>query len=94
MIEVVFEDKTKIILRSEARELYYVNKRGQWETYTLSEALISQNTDMVKRFKYAKEVLTGLLSTAHSGSSTSRKIGENNKEKNVLTARNNYKETI
>jgi polo-like kinase 1 len=94
MIEVVFENKTEIILRSEARELYYVNKRGEWETYTLSEALTSQNTDMVKRFKYTKEVLAGILTTGHSGSSTSRKTGESNKEKAIATARNNYKEII
>lgn len=66
-IEVVFEDKTEIILNSQKREAVYVNKEGNWETFSLTAALTSNNAEMTKRLKYAKEVLTNVAS---SGSRT------------------------
>lgn len=38
-----------------------MNKKGERSHYPLSEAMSSTNTDMTKRLKYTKEILTTLL---------------------------------
>ena len=70
IIEVMFEDKSEIIFCSQKREAIYVSKEGNWETFPLTSALNSNNTEMAKRFKYAKELLANIIS---SGSQTERK---------------------
>ncbi len=62
IVQVNFEDHTEIILSSETREVTYVNKKGQRQTYPLSTALESTNVEMAKRLKYTKEILTHMLS--------------------------------
>jgi len=46
----------------------YVNKKGERSNYPLATALESANTEMAKRLKYTKEILTHMLNVnAKSG---------------------------
>lgn len=79
MIEVVFEDRTEIVLRSEAREFFYVSKRQDWEAFPLASALTSQNSEVAKRFKYAKEVLAS-VTNQRSGANTGKEWSKGRKK--------------
>ena len=61
IVQVNFTDKTEIILSSESKIVTYVNKKGERSNYPLATALESTNTEMAKRLKYTKEVLTHML---------------------------------
>lgn len=70
IVQVNFEDHTEIILSSETREVTYVNKKGLRTTYPLAAAQESSNTEMTKRLKYTKDILTHMLaSNPHQGTS-------------------------
>lgn len=62
IIQVVFVDHTQIILSSETKQLTYVNKLQEKLQFSLNSALQSSNTDMVKRLKYTKDLLSHMLS--------------------------------
>lgn len=62
IVQVNFQDHTEIILSSETRMVTYVNKKGERNTYPLSNALESTNQEMTKRLKYTKEILSNMLS--------------------------------
>lgn len=71
IVQVNFQDSTEIILSSESRIVTYVNKRGERNSYPLSSALESSNSEMTKRLKYTKDILTTMLNThATSGGTT------------------------
>ena len=74
LVQVTFEDKTEIVLSSETREVTYVNKKGERETYPLSSALESTNAEMAKRLKYTKDILTHMLSSAAGAGSNPGKF--------------------
>ena len=61
IVQVNFQDHTEIILSSETRMVTYVNKKGERNTYPLSNALESTNLEMTKRLKYTKEILSSML---------------------------------
>lgn len=61
IVQVNFTDKTEIILSSENKMVTYVNKKGERSNYPLASALESSNTEMAKRLKYTKEILTHML---------------------------------
>jgi polo-like kinase 1 len=61
IVQVCFQDHTEIILSSESRVVTYVNKKGDRLTYPLSNALESNNSEMTKRLKYTKDILTHML---------------------------------
>ena len=61
IVQVNFQDHTEIILSSETRMVTYVNKKGERNTYPLSNALESTNQEMTKRLKYTKEILSNML---------------------------------
>ena len=61
IVQVQFEDKTEIILFSDAKLVTYVNKKGEREQYSLALALESTNKDLNKRLKYTKEILTQMV---------------------------------
>lgn len=61
IVQVNFTDKTEILLSSEQKVVTYVNKKGERSTYPLATALESTNTEMAKRLKYTKEILTHML---------------------------------
>ena len=61
IVQVAFSDKTEIILSSESKLVTYVNKKGERQKYPISNALDSDNSEMAKRLKYTKEILTHML---------------------------------
>jgi len=61
IVQVNFTDKTEIILSSENKIVTYVNKKGERSHYPLATALESSNSEMAKRLKYTKEILTHML---------------------------------
>lgn len=64
IVQVNFTDKTEIILSSEHKMVTYVNKKGERSNYPLASALDHPNTEMAKRLKYTKEILTHMLNGA------------------------------
>lgn len=66
VVQVIFEDRTEIILSSETREVTYINKKKEHSTYPLSSALESPNVEMTKRLKYTKDILTHMLTAGQS----------------------------
>jgi polo-like kinase 1 len=69
IVQVNFTDHTEIILNSENKLVTYLNKKGVRSNHPLSTALESSDTEMAKRLKYTKEILTHLLTqnNAHGG---------------------------
>ena len=61
IVQVGFSDGTEIILSSESKKVTYVNKKGERITCLISNALESDNTELTKRLKYTKEILTVML---------------------------------
>ena len=61
IVQVNFTDHTEIILNSENKLVTYLNKKGVRSNHPLSTALESSDTEMAKRLKYTKEILTHLL---------------------------------
>lgn len=74
LIEVVFDDKSEIILNSNTRDVVYIDKNGVWETYSITRALTSPNTEMTRRLKYSKEILENLVSSKQNGAYTGNVI--------------------
>jgi polo-like kinase 1 len=70
IVQVCFQDHTEIILSSESRVVTYVNKKGDRLTYPLSNALESNNSEMTKRLKYTKDILTHMLNLNQGNSGT------------------------
>ena len=66
IVQVCFLDQTEIILSSETKIVTYVNKKGERLTYPLSNALDSNNSEMTKRLKYTKDILTHMLTARQS----------------------------
>ena len=64
IVQVNFQDHTEIILSSESKEVTYVNKKGERLTYPLTTALESTDSEMSKRLKYTKDILTHMLSSS------------------------------
>ncbi len=69
IVQVCFQDHTEIILSSESRVVTYVNKKMERLTYPLSNALESNNSEMTKRLKYTKDILTHMLNLNQATSS-------------------------
>ena len=63
IVQVAFSDKTEIILSSESKLVTYVNKKGERTKYPIANALDSDNSEMAKRLKYTKEILTHMLNS-------------------------------
>jgi len=57
IIQVDFEDKTRIVLNSNQQMVYYKNKKGEMSQHPLLTALDVEYPEMVKRLKYTKEIL-------------------------------------
>ena len=62
VVQVLFQDKTEVILSADLKSVTYVNKVGERTTLKLSEALESSNEEMTKRLKYTKEILVQISS--------------------------------
>ena len=61
IVQVIFNDKTVIILSSECKTVTYCNKKGERSIYPLGIALQADNQEMVKRYKYTKDILKHML---------------------------------
>ena len=61
LVQVCFIDQTIIVLSSEYKKVCYVNKKGEVLSFALSTAFDSNNNEMTKRLKYAKEILMQLM---------------------------------
>ncbi|EGR33498.1 polo-like kinase 1, putative [Ichthyophthirius multifiliis] len=61
IVQVSFVDKTEILLSSEQKMVTYLDKKGNRSNYPLATALENQNTEMSKRLKYTKDILTQIL---------------------------------
>ena len=61
IVQVDFQDKTQIILSSQSKMVTYVNKKSERSEYPIATALESRNSEMAKRLKYTKEILTHML---------------------------------
>jgi len=61
IVQVAFLDNTEIILSSESKLVTFVNKKGERSKCAIANALDSDNTDLTKRLKYTKEILTLML---------------------------------
>ena len=58
IVQVDFTDKTEIILSTLHKMVTYVNKKGERNHYEFKSAFDNNNTEMAKRLKYTKEILT------------------------------------
>ena len=61
IIQVIFKDATEIFLNSEMRVVTYANKKAERLNFNLDTAMESENTEMIKRLKYTKELLTHMF---------------------------------
>lgn len=83
IVQVCFQDHTEIILSSESRVVTYVNKKSERTVYPLTSALESNNSEMTKRLKYTKDILTHMLSLNQQQQGSNR-IGLNNEAEKDL----------
>jgi len=60
-VQVVFYDHTEILLSSDGCRVTYVDKKRDRRTYNLEEVLITSQTDVKKRLKYAEGILQQLI---------------------------------
>lgn len=67
IVQVIFFDKTEIILHSENRAVTYVNKKGDRLFYSLESSIESNNAEMTKRLNYTRQVLTHMLQSKIGG---------------------------
>jgi polo-like kinase 1 len=77
IVQVAFLDNTEIILSSESKLVTFVNKKGERTKCPISSALESENTDLTKRLKYTKEILTLMLNNNRNGNTTAKLLNSN-----------------
>lgn len=75
VVQVNFQDHTEILLSSETKLVMYVNKRGERQSFPLSNAMESSNLEMVKRLKYTKDILTHMLNANVNTGKASTQVG-------------------
>jgi serine/threonine protein kinase len=61
VVQVVFFDRSEVLLSPEARVVTYVNKSGSREEHSLEEVLHSGRSDIAKRLKYTKDIIWRLI---------------------------------
>merc|ERR1719158_2525754 len=67
IVQVIFFDRTELVLSSKAHMVTYVDKRGQTSTYPLSGALDVPCPEVSKRIRYTKDILTNFLCGRSNG---------------------------
>ena len=60
LYQVIFNDKSQIILSPEKRTLIYKNSNGEKQLFPISVSLKCGNEEIVKKVKYVKELLTSI----------------------------------
>ena len=66
IIQVCFLDTTEIILKSDTKQITYINKKNERKNYSYNSALESEDHEMNKRLKYTKEMLAYILSKSNN----------------------------
>ncbi|OMJ66053.1 hypothetical protein SteCoe_37238 [Stentor coeruleus] len=64
VVQVYFKDYTEVLLCGNNKNLAYVDKNKKTSIMTLNECMDSGNREIIKRLKYTKEILTGMLQNA------------------------------
>ena len=77
IVQVAFLDNTEIILSSESKLVTFVNKKGERVKCPIASALDSDNTDLTKRLKYTKEILTLMLNNNKNGNGGTNIVNSN-----------------
>lgn len=77
IVQVAFLDNTEIILSSESKLVTFVNKKGERIKCPIASALDSDNSDLTKRLKYTKEILTLMLNNSRSGTGNANIMNSN-----------------
>lgn len=62
LVQVDFQDETRIKLSSESKMVTYTDKKGNVSSISITVAFECNNPEMQKRLKYTKEILTHMLS--------------------------------
>ncbi|KAJ1440139.1 kinase-like domain-containing protein [Ochromonadaceae sp. CCMP2298] len=62
-VQVVFYDRSEVLLSSEARVITYVSKQGQRSEHSLDDVLHTGRLDIAKRLKYTKDIMYRLIHT-------------------------------
>lgn len=61
-VQVQFNDETQVLISSEGNLITFVDKEKNRALYRISDIANNQHTDVSKRLKYAKEILSQLIS--------------------------------
>ena len=61
IVKVSFLGLTEIVHNSKNKVVSYIDKKGQFNTYSLKKALDSINYEMTKRLIYTKQILMHIL---------------------------------
>jgi hypothetical protein len=64
VVQVIFEDKSELVMSSTSKRVSYMNKRGERFIYPLASALDSGNMEMIKRLNYSRQVLEHSIKTS------------------------------
>jgi polo-like kinase 1 len=75
VVQVVFFDKSELLLCSDSKLVTYVDKQAVCTLFPLSSAMETQNRDMAKRLRYTKEILTSMLHPQSAGTGEYRPSG-------------------
>ena len=62
-VQVVFYDRSEVLLSSEAKVITYVSKQGLRTEHSLDQVLANNRLDIAKRLKYTKDIMYRLIST-------------------------------
>jgi polo-like kinase 1 len=60
-VQVVFFDQSEILLAAEARVVCFVSKEGQRSECTLDAVFRNGRSDIAKRLKYTKDIMSRLI---------------------------------
>ena len=60
-VQVVFFDRTEVLLSSEARVVTYLDKQGLRIQHSLDEVLRTGRADITKRLRYTKDIMYRLI---------------------------------
>ncbi|CAM9360144.1 unnamed protein product [Chrysoparadoxa australica] len=72
VIQVVFFDRSEILLSAEGKLVVFVDKAGKRESFGLGTLLSSGREDAIKRLKYARDMMQQLLDQSREKSRRSR----------------------
>lgn len=66
-LQINFFDHTKLLLAADAEVVTYINRDRVMVTHTLQALLARNETDIISRLKYAREILAKLTGVVGSG---------------------------